>query len=169
MELKRSVDYELLDRQVRELVSGERDHLANAANFAALLFQEIPDVSWAGFYYVDSAGDLVLGPFGGKPACARLAAGSGVCGAAFTSRRTVVVDDVNSFSGHITCDVDARSELVVPLVSADRCYGVFDLDSVRPARFGAGDRAGIEALVRSFCEHVAPPRWHEGTKGTPSS
>lgn len=160
MELERSVDYELLQRQVRELVSGERDHLANAANFAALLFQEIPNVSWAGFYYADPAGDLVLGPFGGKPACSRLAAGTGVCGAAFRSRSTVVVDDVTSFAGHIACDVDARSELVVPLLSGERCYGVFDLDSLQPARFSGGDRDGIEALVRAFCTNVAPPAWH---------
>jgi L-methionine (R)-S-oxide reductase len=162
MELEKSVDYELLKRQVRELVSGERDHLANAANFAALLFMEIPDVSWAGFYYADAAGDLVLGPFGGKPACARLASGSGVCGAAFASRSTVAVDDVTAFAGHVACDADARSELVVPLIAGDRCYGVFDLDSLRRGRFSERDRAGIEALVRTFCEHVAPPRQRKG-------
>lgn len=169
MELERSVDYDLLERQVSELVSGEHDHLANAANFAALLFQEIPDVSWAGFYYADSNGDLTLGPFGGKPACARLGAGTGVCGAAFSSRATVVVDEVALFPGHIACDSAARSEIVVPLISAGRCYGVFDLDSARPARFGADDRLGIEALVLTFCTHVAPPPWHEPAEERPSS
>lgn len=152
-----NVDYQLLDRQVRELVEGERDHLANAANFAALIFQEIPNVSWAGFYYADRHGDLVLGPFGGKPACTRLPKGRGVCGAAFTSRATIVVDDVYARADHIVCDAAARSEMVVPIGSGDDVYGVFDLDSAQPARFGAVDREGIERLVRTFAKHVAPP------------
>lgn len=144
------VDYDLLERQVRELVESEPDHLANAANFAAFVFAEIPNVSWAGFYYADDSGDLVLGPFQGKPACTRLPKGRGVCGASFSQRKTVVVDDVDAYAGHIVCDSAAKSEMVVPLVENGFVYGVFDLDSAAPARFTSGDSAGIERLVRAF-------------------
>jgi L-methionine (R)-S-oxide reductase len=149
-------DYELLERQARELVAGERDHVANAANFAAFFFREIPDVSWAGFYYADEGGDLVLGPFAGKPACTRLPKGEGVCGAALTSSSTIVVDDVNAFPGHIVCDNDARSEIVVPLLDGGRPYGVFDVDSALLGRFSDQDRGGIERLVHAFCAAVKP-------------
>ncbi len=164
-----SVDYSLLERQVRELVAGEQSHLANAANFAAFIFHEIPNISWAGFYYADHAGDLVLGPFGGKPACSRLRKGEGVCSAAYSSGATVVVDDVNAFPGHIACDTAARSELVIPLSGEGVAYGVFDLDSVQPARFNAADREGIERLVQLFCKVVEPPSWQEGNPLHPAN
>ncbi|HEY1978395.1 MAG TPA: GAF domain-containing protein [Candidatus Baltobacteraceae bacterium] len=150
-----SLSYDLLERQVRELLGGESDYIANAANFASLVYHELPDVNWAGFYFLDAAGDLVLGPFGGRPACTRLTKGHGVCGAAAIARETVVVDDVTTFSDHIACDAASRSEIVVPLFTRDEVYGVFDIDSPSIARFTALDRAGVERLVRAFTE-VAP-------------
>lgn len=152
-----SVSYDLLERQVRELLSDERDYIANAANFAAFVYHELPDVNWAGFYFVEESGDLVLGPFGGRPACTRLAKGHGVCGAAAITRETVVVDDVTAFDDHIACDTASRSEIVVPLFTRDEVYGVFDIDSPSLARFSAGDRSGIERLVRAFTEAAPQP------------
>lgn len=151
------MDYDLLEDQVRELIGSEPNPLANAANFTALIFQEIPNVSWAGFYFPDASGDLVLGPFQGKPACVRLPKGRGVCGAAFASAKTVVVDDVNAFAGHIACDANAKSEIVVPLAAGGPPYGVFDIDSASVQRFGEEDRKGIERLVGAFCAVVR--RW----------
>jgi L-methionine (R)-S-oxide reductase len=152
-----SLSYDLLERQVRELLSGESDYIANAANFASFVYHELPDVNWAGFYFLEASGDLVLGPFAGRPACTRLASGRGVCGAAAIARETVVVDDVTTFSDHIACDAASRSEIVVPLFERDGVYGVFDIDSPSPARFSPRDRAGIERLVRAFSE-AAPLR-----------
>ena len=150
-----SVSYELLERQVRELLAGERDRIANAANFAAFVFAELPEVNWAGFYFAAPTGDLVLGPFGGKPACSRLPRGRGVCGTAFVRRETVVVDDVQAIDDHIVCDSASRSEIVVPLWNGDDVVGVFDVDSPRRGRFTGADRAGIESLVRAFAESSA--------------
>ncbi|MBV8489980.1 MAG: GAF domain-containing protein [Candidatus Eremiobacteraeota bacterium] len=155
-----SVSYDLLERQVRGLLSGEPDFIANAANFAAFLYQELPDVNWAGFYFRDAGDELVLGPFAGKPACTRLPAGRGVCGAAVVQRSTVVVDDVTSFGDHIACDSASRSEIVVPLFDGESVTGVFDVDSPSFARFGAADREGIEMLVRAFSEMAGPRPVH---------
>ena len=141
------VDYALLSSQVTGLLSGEPDPLANVANFAAFAFAEIPDLNWAGFYFAHPDGDLVLGPFACRPACTRLPQGRGVCGAAFTSRATVVVDDVNAFADHIVCDSASLSEIVVPILADGRAVAVFDVDAPVHARFGAADRAGIEHLV----------------------
>lgn len=152
-----SLSYDLLERQVRELLSGETDYIANAANFAAFVFHELPDVNWAGFYFLEASGDLVLGPFGGRPACTRLVRGRGVCGAAAIARETVVVDDVSTFDDHIACDAASRSEIVVPLFTRDEVYGVFDIDSPSLARFSARDRSGIERLVRAFTEAAPLP------------
>ncbi len=145
------VDYGLLERQVASLFENERDLIANAANFAAFLFHELPTVNWAGFYFPDGD-DLVLGPFGGKPACVRLPAGRGVCGAAFTSGETVVVDDVNAFADHIACDAASRSEIVVPLIVGGVPAGVFDVDSPVTSRFTERDRQGLERVVARFVE-----------------
>jgi L-methionine (R)-S-oxide reductase len=150
-----SVSYDLLERQARELLAGESDFIANAANFAAFVYHALGDVNWAGFYFAAPSGELVLGPFCGPPACTRLPTGRGVCGAAAMRRATVVVDDVTSFADHIVCDSASRSEIVVPLVVGGRLAGVFDVDSARVARFSAEDRAGIEALVRAFTETAA--------------
>jgi len=141
---------ELLE-QSRALLAGERDRTANAANLAALLFHTLPDLNWAGFYWLRGA-ELVLGPFQGKPACVRIAVGKGVCGTAVAERRTIVVPDVNAFPGHIACDSASRSELVVPVAHAGSILGVLDLDSPRPGRFTEEDARGLEAVVRAFVE-----------------
>ena len=146
------LDFDLLERQVRALLSKDGGVVANAANFAAFVFQEIPEINWAGFYFAQPAGDLLLGPFGGRPACTRLPRGRGVCGAAFVRGETVVVDDVERFADHVVCDSASRSEIVVPFFIGTDVAGVFDVDSPRVARFSDGDRAGIEALVAAFAE-----------------
>ncbi|MHB8432523.1 MAG: GAF domain-containing protein [Candidatus Tyrphobacter sp.] len=154
-------DYRLLEEQVRGLLSDESDPIANAANFAALVYGEIPDVSWAGFYYADPEGELVLGPFQGRPACARLPKGRGACGAAFSRREILVVDDVSQFADHIACDSAARSEIVVPLVVDNSAYGVFDLDSALLRRFIPDDQRGIESLVKTFVSLTPRPKRDE--------
>ena len=144
-------DYDLLERQVRGLLEDERDPIANAANFAAFVFAELPSINWAGFYFPATDG-LVLGPFGGKPACTRLPKGQGICNRAFDEKRTVVVDDVSTAADHIYCDSASRSELVVPLIVGGVARGVFDLDSPELARFTPADQAGIERLVAAFLD-----------------
>lgn len=142
--------YETLLRQADALMGGEGDAIANAANLAALIFQGVPRLNWAGFYFL--RGDvLVVGPFQGLPACVRIPLGAGVCGTAAGERRTIVVDDVEAFPGHIPCDAASRSEIVIPLIDgAGRLLGVLDVDSPEPARFGADDVAGLEALARRY-------------------
>jgi len=144
--------YRDLSRQLSALLAGEGDLIANAANTAALIYHGLPDLNWAGFYFRDGA-ELVLGPFQGKPACVRIPIGEGVCGTAAASAATVLVRDVHEFPGHIACDLDSRSELVVPLVDAGGVLGVFDLDSPVLARFDEIDREGCERLVGLFVEH----------------
>ena len=138
--------YEELAAQLGGLLTGERDWLANLANTAALIFQALPDLNWAGFYLWRGDG-LVLGPFQGKPACVRIAAGRGVCGGAVAQRRSLVVADVHAFPGHIACDAASRSELVVPMLLGEQMVGVLDLDSPLPGRFNEEDQAGCERLV----------------------
>jgi GAF domain-containing protein len=142
--------YRDLEAQLRGLLDGERDMIANAANTAALLFDALPDINWAGFYFLREANELVLGPFQGKPACVRIADGRGVCGAAVKRRQPVLVDDVHAFPGHIACDSASRSELVVPLMKGASVLGVLDIDSPLLARFDAVDQHGIEAIARLF-------------------
>lgn len=150
----KATPYDLLEQQVCALIAGEPDFIANAANFAALLYHELPEVNWAGFYLLQPSGELVLGPFAGRPACTRLPPGRGVCGAAASQRVTLIVDDVNAFADHIACDSASRSEIVVPLVVSDDLLGVFDCDSPRIGRFSDADRAGIEQLVEALSESV---------------
>ena len=138
--------YTELSGQLRAMLTGERDWLANLANTAALIFHTLPDLNWAGFYLLRGE-ELVLGPFQGKPACVRIVPGRGVCGGAVLQRRSLVVPDVHAFPGHIACDAASRSELVVPMGLAGRVVGVLDLDSPRPGRFDEEDRVGCEALV----------------------
>ena len=138
--------YRELAAQLEALLAGESDPIANAANTSALLFQMMPDLNWAGFYIMRS-GELVLGPFQGKPACVRIPVGKGVCGAAVAQGRSMLVEDVHAFPGHIACDAASRSELVVPLHGRDGVIGVIDLDSPSPARFDADDQAGIERIA----------------------
>ncbi|MFG3616641.1 GAF domain-containing protein [Nocardia sp. NPDC047654] len=145
----RTEQYRQLAAQAEALVAGETDRIANAANLSALVFHALPDVNWVGFYFYDGH-ELVVGPFQGKPACVRIALGKGVCGTAAESRTTQLVPDVHAFDGHIACDADTRSEIVVPLVRDGDLIGVFDLDSPRPDRFDDIDRAGLEAVAGIF-------------------
>ncbi|WP_119300885.1 GAF domain-containing protein [Dongia deserti] len=144
--------YRELIQQLGGLLSDERDAIANAANTAALLFTTLPDLNWAGFYFLKSPTELVLGPFQGKPACVRIAVGRGVCGTAVAQRRSMLVEDVHAFADHIACDAASRSELVVPLMRGDRILGVIDLDSPLPARFDRDDQRGIEAVAEIYVE-----------------
>ena len=142
--------YRELTSQLGGLLTGERDLIANAANTSALLYQMMPDLNWAGFYFLRANDELVLGPFQGKVACVRIPKGKGVCGAAVQRRSTVLVEDVHAFPGHIACDSASRSELVVPLIAGDRVLGVIDLDSPSLVRFTADDQAGIEEVASIF-------------------
>ena len=143
--------YAELSRSLRALLEGEPDLVACAANMAALLYWSLPELNWAGFYLVEPrTGDLLLGPFQGKPACVRIPIGRGVCGAAAERRETVVVADVHAFAGHIACDSASNSEVVVPIIDGQRLIGVLDLDSPVPGRFDADDARGLEVLVQVF-------------------
>jgi L-methionine (R)-S-oxide reductase len=139
--------YDQLASQLSSLLAGERDLIANAANFSSLIFHSLPDLNWAGFYF-ERDGELVLGPFQGKPACVRIAFGQGVCGAAAARCATTIVQNVHDFPGHIACDSASSSEIVVPLMKGERFIGVLDLDSPLAARFDEEDAAGLETLVR---------------------
>ncbi|HXY77030.1 MAG TPA: GAF domain-containing protein [Steroidobacteraceae bacterium] len=147
-------DYAHLARELAALLAGESDLIANAANTAALLFEALPEVNWAGFYFLRGA-ELVVGPFQGKPACVRIALGRGVCGTAAAERRTLVVPDVHAFAGHIACDPASRAEIVVPLLSGAELLGVLDIDSPRAGRFDQADARGLEALMALFVSHSA--------------
>ncbi len=145
--------YRELAAALDSLTADEPDAIANMANTAALLWQFLPDLNWAGFYR--NVGEtLVLGPFQGKTACIRIPFGKGVCGTAAATRETQLVDDVHAFAGHIACDAASRSELVVPIVHQGVLLGVLDLDSPNPARFDAGDAAGCEALMRILAPRI---------------
>lgn len=141
--------YAELAEQARGLLHGERDRIANAANFAALVYQSLPDLNWAGFYFFDG-NELVVGPFQGRPACVRIALGKGVCGTAAQTRQTLVVRDVHAFPGHIACDAASRSEIVVPLYAGDTLIGVWDVDSPQLARFDDEDHVGMQRLADIF-------------------
>jgi L-methionine (R)-S-oxide reductase len=141
--------YKELAAQLRSLLEGERDFIANAANVSALLYHSLPDVNWVGFY-LNRDGELVLGPFQGKPACVRIAIGNGVCGTAAEQRQTILVDNVHEFPGHIACDSASNSEIVVPLVSNEKLLGVLDIDSPLLSRFDDDDARGLNELVEIF-------------------
>ncbi len=141
--------YPSLRKLAVHLLEGERDPIANAANLASLMYHVLPDVNWVGFYFLRS-GELVLGPFQGKPACVRIPFGKGVCGTAAERREAIIVPDVHAFPGHIACDVDSRSELVVPLIREGKLLGVLDLDSPKPGRFDEEDRRGCQELATVY-------------------
>jgi len=143
--------YALLVEQARALLTGERDWLANMAQFSALVFQTVPGLNWAGFYLARGE-ELVVGPFQGKVACVRIPFERGVCGACARTREVQRVEDVHAFAGHIACDSASNSELVLPVVHDGRLVGVFDLDSPEFARFGAEDQTGFEAAVQVLVE-----------------
>ena len=144
-----TIDYDLLDAQLRALLENESDVLANCANFVALLYDAMTDINWLGIY-VRRGDELVLGPFQGKPACVHIPIGQGVCGTAAEKMKTLRVDNVHDFSGHIACDIASQSEIVVPLIRAGELLGVLDIDSPSLARFNELDQSGIEKLCRSF-------------------
>jgi len=146
--------WETLAQQARGLLAGERHRIANAANLAALIFNSVPDLNWAGFYFVEG-GELVVGPFQGRPACVRIAPGKGVCGTAMASGETQRVEDVEAFAGHIACDPDSRSEVVVPLIDNGRVFGVLDIDSPRPGRFSDEDARGFELLAAIYVDSLS--------------
>ncbi|MFZ2007941.1 MAG: GAF domain-containing protein [Stellaceae bacterium] len=141
--------YRDLAVQLKSLIAGEPDRIANAANMAALIYHALPNLNWAGFYFTKGQ-ELVLGPFQGQPACVRIPWGNGVCGTAAARGESVLVPDVHDFPGHIACDPVSRSELVVPLIEDGRVTGVLDLDSPKLFRFDDDDRAGCERLVSIF-------------------
>lgn len=143
--------YAQLLAQVRALMHGERDRIANAANLSALLFHGLAEVNWVGFYFYDGV-ELVVGPFQGLPACIRIAIGKGVCGTAAATGKTQLVPDVDAFSGHVACDSASRSELVIPLFAQGALVGVLDLDSPKLQRFDTDDQAGLEAIAAAFME-----------------
>jgi L-methionine (R)-S-oxide reductase len=147
--LSKAAAYGEINGQLAAIFAGERNGLANAANMAALLFQALPDLNWAGFYFLQG-GELVLGPFQGKVACIRIAVGQGVCGTAAKRREIVIVPDVDAFPGHIACDSASRSEIVIPLVRDGRLLGVLDLDSPHLARFDTEDATGLKSAVDIF-------------------
>ena len=145
--------YAQLLEQVRALLHGERDRIANAANLSALVYHALPQLNWVGFYFFDGT-ELVVGPFQGLPACVRIPLDKGVCGAAARTRSTQRIEDVHAFPGHIACDSASNSELVVPLVKDGRLLGVFDIDSPVRARFDVEDQAGLEAIARAFLDSL---------------
>ncbi len=145
----RSLDFGMLRAAAGALMEGERDVIANAANLAALLFHELADVNWVGFYFFRD-GELVVGPFQGRPACVRIALGAGVCGTAAATLTTQRVADVHSFAGHIACDAASNSEIVVPLVRNGELLGVLDVDSPSFDRFDEHDQSGLELIAADF-------------------
>jgi L-methionine (R)-S-oxide reductase len=147
--LPKSSLYPELAAQLRALIEGENDRIANLANAAALLFNALPEINWAGFYLMKE-GELVVGPFQGKPACVRIAIGRGVCGTAAARRATIVVPNVHEFPGHIACDSASNSEIVVPMLVGSELIGVLDVDSPVFGRFDAEDRAGLERFVATL-------------------
>jgi len=148
-------DYDLLVRQVASVLEGERDLTANAAQFSALVYDTLSDLNWAGFYFTvpskkGEGQDLLVGPFQGKPACARIPFGRGVCGTTAVEKKTIVVPDVHAFPGHIACDSASASEIVMPVIKDDQLMGVFDIDSPKHDRFSDEDRVGLEAMLAAF-------------------
>jgi GAF domain-containing protein len=150
-------DYDLLVRQVTSVLEGERALVANAAQFSALVYDTLADLNWAGFYLTvpskkGEGQDLLVGPFQGKPACARIPFGRGVCGTTAVEKRTIVVADVHAFPGHIACDSASASEIVLPLIKDGAVLGVFDIDSPLLERFSDEDRVGLERMLAAFME-----------------
>jgi GAF domain-containing protein len=146
--------YRTLSEQISAIINGEKDLIANMANISALLFDSLDNVSWAGFYRIIDQG-LVLGPFQGKVACIRIPMSKGVCGAAAFENMTQRVDDVHQFSGHIACDAQSNSEIVIPITHNNEVIAVLDIDSTEFSRFDQEDQTGLEAIVRVFEHHIA--------------
>jgi L-methionine (R)-S-oxide reductase len=145
--------YAEITAQVQALTAGERDLIANLANTASLLYHSMPDLNWVGFYLLKN-GELVVGPFQGKPACVRIAIGKGVCGTAAARRATLIVENVHEFDGHIACDSASNSEIVLPIVRGNELIGVLDLDIPKFARFDTQDQAGLEKVVAALSKAI---------------
>jgi GAF domain-containing protein len=158
MTLAALADGDLL-AELRALLAGEPDPIANAANISALIFNRLPQLNWVGFYFL-RGGVLVLGPFQGQPACTRIKLGQGVCGTAAERNETILVPDVHAFEGHIVCDTASLSEIVVPFSVAGQFSGVLDVDSPVPNRFGVAEQALLEAVAALYvetCEAITSP------------
>jgi len=149
----RKSQYELVIRQLEALLEGERNQISNLANASALLNQFLDRINWVGFYLMQN-GELVLGPFQGLPACVRIPVGKGVCGTAVQKRRTIVVDDVHQFPGHIACDAASQSEIVVPMYKDGDCIGVLDVDSPEKSRFDQLDKEMLEKFVETLVRYI---------------
>lgn len=148
-------DYRLLNKTLESLLEDETDRIANLSNAAALLNQFLKDINWAGFYLYEEASDqLVLGPFQGLPACVRIDNGKGVCGTAFRGNDVFVVDNVHEFPGHIACDANSNSEIVVPIYKNDEPIGVLDIDSPVYERFSEADRLGLIEFVEVLKKYI---------------
>lgn len=154
MSSEKTASYHLLNQQAQALIEQETDLIANMANLSALLFNQLPDLNWAGFYIMRS-GELVLGPFQGQVACVRIPVGKGVCGTAVATGQVQLVKDVHEFPGHIACDAASNSEIVLPVRHKGEIIAVLDIDSPLLARFDAEDQAGLEQLINLFEKHLA--------------
>ena len=150
----RKVNYQLLSAQAEALLSGQTHRVANAANLAALLYMELPDINWAGFYFLEQD-RLMLGPFQGQPACVEIPVGQGVCGTAVASGEIQRVSNVNDFAGHIACDTDSESELVIPLSQNGIILGVLDVDSPSQDRFSKEDETGLAGIAEIYVRSIA--------------
>jgi L-methionine (R)-S-oxide reductase len=150
--------YEMLNKQLDHLLEGEPDWLANLSNAASLLYMQLENINWSGFYLWREE-QLILGPFMGRPACVRIPLGRGVCGTTAEKRETIVVPDVHAFPGHIACDAASQSEIVVPIVVGDRLIGVLDIDAPVKERFNDEDRKGLDEFVAILNKHVDWSKW----------
>ncbi len=149
----REENYQMVIKQLKALLEGEKNQIANLSNASALLNQFLKEVNWVGFYLMDD-GELVLGPFQGLPACVRIPVGKGVCGTAVQENKTMLVEDVHQFPGHIACDAASRSEIVVPIVKDGTVVGVLDIDSPLTSRFDEVDQKYLEQFVEELTKHI---------------
>ena len=149
-----AMDYETLKKEIKALIDGVPYEIANLANVSAALWQAMENINWVGFYLMNGE-KLVLGPFQGKPACIEIPHGRGVCGTAAQEKRTVLVEDVHQFPGHIACDSASNSEIVVPILKNGAVYGVLDIDSPHFSRFTAEDQRGLEEIVKILEENLS--------------
>lgn len=154
MTTEQQVSWHRLVQQAEGLLSVSSDQISNAANLSALLYQELPDVSWVGFYFLNDK-KLMLGPFQGKPACVSIDLGKGVCGTAASTGETLRIADVEAFDGHIACDPQARSEIVVPLFRNGELLGVLDIDSTSLDRFSVNDEEGVKLVAQEYLSSIA--------------
>ncbi|GHH97310.1 GAF domain-containing protein [Neobacillus kokaensis] len=150
----REENYELVTKQLRALLHGEKNQIANLSNASALLNQFLDRINWVGFYLMDTNNELVLGPFQGLPACVRIPVGKGVCGSAALRKETLRVQDVHRFPGHIACDAASQSEIVIPIIKGNQLIGVLDIDSPESNRFDELDQAKLEEFVSVLTEFI---------------